>query len=111
MRIGKEGTWAICAVFVTVVMLASALPVAFGASASGVAVPEALQQGEQEQAGLDAGIGPANVISSAETSEQPEAESVAVELSAIAEPSGVSGGEVAQESHLLAPRATGIVSR
>jgi hypothetical protein len=111
MSIGKERTWAICAVFVAVVMLASALPVAFGASASGVAVPEALQQREQEQAGLDAGIGPANVGTASETAEQPEAESVAVEPSAIAEPSGVSGGETAAESQLLAPRAAGIVAR
>lgn len=111
MRIRKEGTWAVGAVFVAVVMLASALPVAFGASASGVAVPEALQQREQEQAGLDAGIGPANEITASETAEPPEAESAAVEPSAIAEPSGVSGGKAAAESQLLAPRAAGIVAR
>jgi hypothetical protein len=111
MRIGKEGTWAIGAVFVAVVLLASALPVAFGASASGVAVSEAIQLREQEQAGIESGIVPADVITASEAAEQPEAESVAVESSAVAEPSGISGGEAAEESQLLAPRAAGIVAR
>ena len=111
MRIGKEGTWAIGAVFLAVVMLASALPVAFGASASGVAVPEARQLQEQEQAGPEAGIVPANEITAHETAEQSEAERVAVEPSTVADPSGVSGGEAVEQSQLLAPQAAGIVAR
>jgi hypothetical protein len=111
MSIRKEGTWAIGAVFMAAVLLASPLPVAFGASASGVAVPEALQLREQEQAGSDAGIVPAGEIAASEAAEQPEAESVAVGPAAVAEPSGVSGGESAAESQPLAPRAAGIVER
>src|SRR5262245_57017301 len=111
MRIGKEGTRAVGAVFFAVVMLASALPVTFGASPSGVAAPEAIQLREQEQAGPEAGVGPANEITAHETAEQPEAERVAVEPSTVAEPSGVSSGEAAEQSQLLAPQAAGIVAR
>jgi hypothetical protein len=111
MRIGKEGAWAIGAAFIALIVLAPAPPVAFGASASGVAVPEARQLREQEHAGPEAGIVPANEITAPEAAEQPEAESVAVEPSTVAEPSGVSGGEAAEENQLLAPRAAGIVAR
>jgi hypothetical protein len=111
MRIGKEGTWAIGAVFIALVVLASAPPVAFGASTSGVVVPEVRQLRELEQAGPEAGIVPANEITAPEAVEQPEAEIVAVEPSTVAEPSGVSGGEAVEESQLLAPRAAGIVAR
>ena len=111
MRIGKEGAWAIGAAFIAVVMLASALPAAFGASASGVAVLEAIQLSEQEQAGPEAGIVPANMITAPETAEQSEVESVSVEPSTVAEPSGVSGGEAAAKSQSPAPRAAGIVAR
>jgi hypothetical protein len=111
MRRGKEGTWAIGAAFIAVVMLASPLPVAFGASASGVAVPEAIQLREQDQSGPEAGIVPANEIAVSETAEQLEVESAVVEPSTVAEPSGVSGGEVTAESQLLAPGAAGIVAR
>jgi hypothetical protein len=111
MRIGKEGTWVIGAVFIALVVLASAPPIAFGASASGVAVPKASQLRELEQAGPEAGIVPANELTAPEATEQPEAEMVAVEPSTVAEPSGVSGREAAEESQLLAPRAAGIVAR
>jgi hypothetical protein len=92
-------------------MLAPSLPAAFGASPSGVAAPEAFQQGEPEPAGADAGIGPANFITAPESAPQPEDESLAAEFSAIAEPSGVSDGQVAFESQPTEPQAAGIVSR